>query len=69
VELIRSIYRLWDEEESVRHLIDPDLEYVNSPNAVESVTRHSRGALDKVREVYPDFRVEPERFVEGIECT
>jgi ketosteroid isomerase-like protein len=32
---------------------------------VESGTRHSRGALDKVREVYPDFRVEPERFVDA----
>jgi uncharacterized protein len=65
VELIRSIYRLWHEEESVRHLIDPDLDYVNPPYAVESGTRDSRGALDKVREVYPDFRVEPERFVDA----
>ena len=65
VELVRSIHVLWGEDESARHLIDPDLEYVNPPYAVESGTRHSRGALFKVREVYPDFRLEPERFVDA----
>jgi ketosteroid isomerase-like protein len=65
VELVRSIYRLWDENESARDLIDPELEYVNPPYAVESGTRHSRGTLGKIREVYPDFRVEPERFVDA----
>jgi ketosteroid isomerase-like protein len=65
VELIRSIYRLWDQDESARHLIDADLEYVNPSYAVESGTRRSRGTLGKVRDVYPDFRVEPERFVDA----
>jgi uncharacterized protein len=65
VELVRSIYQLWGEGGSARHLIDADLEYVNPPYAVESGVRHSRGALGRVREVYPDFRVEPERFVDA----
>jgi ketosteroid isomerase-like protein len=65
VELVRTIYDLWAAEESARHLIDPDLEYVNPPYAVESGTRRDRGALKKIREVYPDFRVEPERFVDA----
>ena len=65
VELVRRIYSLWSTNESARHLIDPDLEYVNPPYAVESGTRRSRGALGKIREVYPDFRVEPERFVDA----
>jgi uncharacterized protein len=65
LELVRTIYRLWGENESARHLIDPDLEYVNPPYAVESGTRRDRRALSKVREVYPDFRVEPERFVDA----
>ncbi len=64
VELVRSIYRLWSEDESARHLIDPELEYVNPSYAVEAGTRHERGALRKILEVYPDFRVEPERFVD-----
>ena len=65
VELVRSIYRLWSENESAGDLIDENLEYVNPPNAVETGTRHDRGALRRVREVYPDFRVEPERFVDA----
>lgn len=65
VDLVREIYGLWSKEESARHLIDPELEYVNPPNAVESGTRHGRSTLGRVREVYPDFRVEPERFVDA----
>jgi hypothetical protein len=33
VEGVRSIYALWIKGESARHLIDPDLEYVNPPYA------------------------------------
>jgi ketosteroid isomerase-like protein len=65
VKLVRSIYELWGRNESARHLIDPELEYVNPSYAVESGTRQSRSTLAKVREVYPDFRVEPERFVDA----
>jgi len=65
VEVIRSIYRAWSSNESARDLIDPELEYVNPSYAVESGTRHDRGALREIRKVYPDFRVEPERFVDA----
>jgi ketosteroid isomerase-like protein len=65
VDLVREIYTLWSEHKSARHLIDAELEYVNPSYAVESGTRHSRGTLAKIREVYPDFRVEPERFVDA----
>jgi uncharacterized protein len=65
VEVIRSIYRAWSSNESARDLIDPGLEYVNPSYAVESGTRHDRGALREIRKVYPDFRVEPERFVDS----
>jgi ketosteroid isomerase-like protein len=65
LELVRAIYRLWSEGESARHLIAPDLEYVNPSYAVESGTRRDRRTLGKVRDVYPDFRVEPERFVDA----
>ena len=65
VEIVRSIYRLWDEKESARHLIDPELEYVNPPYALEAGTRRDSRTLGKIREVYPDFRVEPERFVDA----
>ena len=65
MELVRSIYRLWGQKESARDLIDDELEYVNPPYAVEAGTRRDRGALGAIREVYPDFRVEPERFVDA----
>jgi hypothetical protein len=64
LEVVRAIYRLWSEDRSARHLIDPELEYVNPAYAVEAGTRRSRGTFAKVREVYPDFRLEPERFVD-----
>jgi len=65
VELVRTIYRLWSEYASARHLIDRELEYVNPSYAVESGTRYGRSTLGKIREVYPDFVVEPERFVDA----
>lgn len=65
VEIVRSIYAAWSRNESAEDLIDPELEYVNPSYAVESGIRHDRNALRAVREVYPDFRVEPERFVDA----
>jgi ketosteroid isomerase-like protein len=62
VELVRSIYALWAEEKSARDLIADDLEYVNPPYAVEPGTHRDRRKLAAIREVYPDFRVEPEEF-------
>jgi ketosteroid isomerase-like protein len=65
VQLVRTIYDLWSRNEPARHLIDPAVEYVNPPYAVEAGTRRGRTALGKIREVYPDFRVEPERFIDA----
>ncbi len=65
MDLVRAIYERWNTDESARDLIDPQLEYVNPPYAVESGTRHSRDTLHKIRDVYPDFRVVPERFVDA----
>lgn len=64
VELVCRIHALWNRGESARELIDRDLEYVNPPNAVESGVRFGRESLAAIREVYPDFRFEPERFVD-----
>lgn len=65
VQLVRTIYELWGRNEPAGHLIDPELEYVNPPYAVEAGTRRGRGTLRAIREVYPDFRLEPERFVDA----
>jgi len=65
VDLIKTIYARWSTGESARDLIARDLAYVNPPYAVESGTRRDRRTLTKIRDVYPDFRVEPERFVDA----
>jgi ketosteroid isomerase-like protein len=65
VEIVRAIYSLWNNGESARDLVDPELEYVNPPYAVEPGIRRGRSPLGKLREVYPDLRVEPERFVDA----
>jgi uncharacterized protein len=65
VQLIRTIYERWSRGESTRDLIDSQLEYVNPPYAVETGTKQGARTLARVRDVYPDFRVEPERFVDA----
>jgi ketosteroid isomerase-like protein len=65
VELVREIYRLWNAQQSAGHLIDAQLEYVNPSYAVESGVRRGRDALGSIREVYPDFRIETERFIDA----
>jgi uncharacterized protein len=65
VEIVRAIYDAWTANLSAKDLIADDLEYVNPPYAVESGTRRGRRALARVRDVYPDFRVEPERFIDA----
>lgn len=65
VEIAREIHRRWVAGESTAGLIAEDLEYVNPPYAVESGTRVGRSALGRIRDVYPDFRWDPERFVDA----
>jgi ketosteroid isomerase-like protein len=65
VEVVRAIYDAWLAGTSARELIAQDLEYVNPPDAVESGTRRGRKSLAIIREVYPDFRVEPERYIDA----
>src|SRR5947208_14531410 len=62
VAVVRSIYELWGNGERAGHLIDPELEYVNPEYAIEAGTSKGRGTLARIRDVYPDFRLEPERF-------
>lgn len=63
--MVRTIYELWSRDEPARHLIDPQIEYINPPYAVESGTRRGRSTLGRIRDVYPNFHVEPERFLDA----
>jgi ketosteroid isomerase-like protein len=64
VELVRSIYAAWLAGTSARGFIDPEIEYVNPPDAVESGTRRGPGSFGLIRDAYDDVEVRPERFVE-----
>jgi ketosteroid isomerase-like protein len=62
VEVVKRIHTRWTSGEPARDLIDEDIEYVNPPYAVESGVKHGRRTLGAIREVYPDFRFEPELY-------
>lgn len=62
LELVRGIYGAlaeWRVPESIH----PDAEYVNPPYAVEPGTRPWSVAIERLREIYPEFRMEPEEYV------
>ncbi len=63
VQVVRAIYDAWTDGLSAGALIADDMEYVNPPYAMETGTGGDRRTLGKIREVYPDFRVEPERYI------
>jgi uncharacterized protein len=65
VAVVRAIHEAWDAGRTPRDLIEADMEYVNPPYAVETGTRRGRDSLSAIRDVYPDFRLEPERFVDA----
>jgi ketosteroid isomerase-like protein len=65
VEIVRSIYAAWLQGESAGSLIDPEIEYVNPSDAVESGTRRGRKAFAGIRDAYEDVRVEPEEIIDA----
>lgn len=65
VELVRAIYDAWADKRSAAPFIHKELEYVNPPEAVEPGTKHGRRYLNEVRDVFPDVRLEPERFIDA----
>jgi ketosteroid isomerase-like protein len=64
LELVRRIYDVWSREESARELIAEDVEYVNPSYAVEPGTRRGRKSFGAVRDIYEDFKIRVERFVD-----
>ena len=57
VELARRIHGAWNDRdlETMRALADPEVEYVNSPTAVEPGTRHGHdGAYDRASDAVGD---------------
>jgi ketosteroid isomerase-like protein len=75
VEISRRVtdaFNRWDLDaaaQDVDHLINPDIEFVNPPYAVEPGVRRGRTTFYKIlgemNEIYRDWRFEPERFVDA----
>ena len=68
LEVVRSFYRAWarDDFPGPRELMDPEIEYVNPPHAVEAGTRRGIAAFSdavaKVFEGWETWRTEPEQL-------
>jgi uncharacterized protein len=69
VEIVRGIYDAWalSDFPGSEHLLDPEIEYVNPPDAVEPGTRYGLAAFRRaVEQVFVEgwesWRYEPERF-------
>jgi len=71
VELVKRLYDTWEKDGFgvVPALMDPDIEYVNPPYAVEPGTRRGyRGfatAAEAIHTVYPTRRFEPLAFYDA----
>jgi len=65
VQLVRSIYDAWREGTSARGFMDPEIEYVNPPDAVEPGTRQGAASFGRIRDAYDDVRVEPHEFIDA----
>ena len=65
VEIVRRIYAAWLAGTSARGFMDPEIEYVNPPDAVETGTLRGPESFGLVRDAYDDVEVRPERFVDA----
>jgi ketosteroid isomerase-like protein len=68
VEIVRTFYRAWarDDLPGPVELMDPEIEYVNPPRAVEPGTRRGltafKTAVERVFEGYETWQIELEEF-------
>ena len=65
VEVVSSIYSAWLGGTSARGFMDPDIEYVNPPDAVETGTLRGPKSFGLIRDAYDDVQVRPDRFIDA----
>jgi ketosteroid isomerase-like protein len=63
VALAQAVYRALADGGATDALIHEDAAYVNPPHAVEPGVRPWPVALERLLEVYPDFTLEPQKYV------
>jgi ketosteroid isomerase-like protein len=70
VEVVRRFYQAWASGDlpGPTHLMDPEIEYVNPPGAVEPGTRRGidafGSAVEKVLEGWAIWQMQPEEFTD-----
>jgi ketosteroid isomerase-like protein len=66
--VVERFYELWNEGASLEPLLEPEFEWVSPPDAVEPGTLKgiaaARAGVARIREIFPEHRFEPERYVE-----
>jgi ketosteroid isomerase-like protein len=71
IDIVKRFYDVWAREEfpGPIELMDPEIEYVNPPGAVEPGTRRGleafSRAVGKVFEGWESWQMDPEGFVEA----
>jgi ketosteroid isomerase-like protein len=65
LEIVESIYDAWREGRSARRFMDPEIEYVNPPDAIEPGVRRGPDSLGRVREAFDDVRIEPREVIDA----
>jgi ketosteroid isomerase-like protein len=65
VAVVKGIHERWLAGEHARDLISEEIEYVNPSYAVEAGVKRGRRTLGAIRDIYPDFRFEPEQYLEA----
>jgi ketosteroid isomerase-like protein len=65
IEVVRRIYAAWLEGGSPAEFMDPEIEYVNPPYAVEMGTRRGPDSFDLIWDAYDDVETRPDRFIDA----
>jgi len=65
VQLVRSIYDAWREGTSARAFMDPEIEYVNPPDAVEPGNRRGASSFARIRDAYDGVRIDPVEVIDA----
>jgi ketosteroid isomerase-like protein len=65
VEIVRRIYEAWRDGRSARGFMDPQIEYVNPPDAVEPGIRRGPDSFARFRDVYDDVQIEPLELIDA----
>lgn len=63
IALVREIYAAWATGEAAGRFMDPDIEYVNPPDALEPGTRRGRSLFGSMPDLFDDLTAEARRIM------